>query len=64
MLLVKSIIFLKKYCFVADAPKTSEYAYFKKVKNSAGCGHSGATHREDKRLEDSKFNDCSGGNPT
>ncbi|CAA2998166.1 Hypothetical predicted protein [Olea europaea subsp. europaea] len=44
----------------SDAPKTSEYAYFKKVKNSAGCGHSGATHREDKRLEDSKFNDCSG----
>ncbi|CAI9770614.1 unnamed protein product [Fraxinus pennsylvanica] len=44
----------------SDAPKTSEYAYFKKVKNSAGCVNSYATHREDERMESSKCNDRSG----
>lgn len=38
------------------APKTSEYAYFRKVKDGAVNGHFRALQKENKQLKSSKIN--------
>ncbi|KAI3461013.1 hypothetical protein Pfo_017676 [Paulownia fortunei] len=40
----------------SGAPKTSEYAYFRKVKNGAVHGHSRSLHKENEQLKSSKIN--------
>lgn len=43
------------------APKTSEYAYFRKVRNAAVHDRSRARHKENEQLKSSKINYLIGG---
>ncbi|CAK9133445.1 unnamed protein product, partial [Ilex paraguariensis] len=44
----------------SDAPKTSEYAFFSKLRKSAGGSHSHPLGNEDNQLKSGKPSDCNG----
>lgn len=45
----------------ANAPKTSEYAFFKKLKKNAGCSHSYASQKEENQSKKFEPSGCSKG---
>ncbi|XP_065624510.1 uncharacterized protein LOC111986220 isoform X3 [Quercus suber] len=48
----------------SDDPKTSEFAFFKKLKENAGHKYQSHTlHKEENQSKKFKISDCSGGNP-
>nr|XP_023873623.1 uncharacterized protein LOC111986220 isoform X3 [Quercus suber]XP_023873624.1 uncharacterized protein LOC111986220 isoform X3 [Quercus suber] len=48
----------------SDDPKTSEFAFFKKLKENAGHKYQSHTlHREENQSKKFKISDCPGGNP-
>ncbi|KAA8543442.1 hypothetical protein F0562_021063 [Nyssa sinensis] len=52
-----SFYLMQKY-YAADAPKTSEYAFFKKLKKDADTSHSYPLHKEGNQPMDFQSNDC------